>query len=358
MDHTLFSEPRLSSRRFRASQRALAWAAGIATLTMLVLFVDLWIQDDPASSGLCATAGCRLANESLRLGEVPLMIAGIVFFALMAILAILSRRRNALFASNLLAVILFGGLAFDGTLLGYQFLVLQTSCQLCLGVGISLGLIAILLATSLRPGGVLLKGAAVWIGAASAVFVLAIAPPTPGQNATVQFSAGNAPSDSPRYHFFYSHYCDQCESLLTILAATNPTDVAWDISCADTDEASLSRLTAVWDKRGETENIFAALLQAKQSPPNSKPIPEELRMRARNARTFLMNKGYTGVPLIIASRGKHQQTIVEGKLQLVQYLRQEGILDADNPLIDLLAGSLAFKPDEESLPPSTLPIEP
>lgn len=340
MNHNKLQGPFSSFSHPRPVGLALDGIGLVAAVATLVLFADLWLHNDPTSSGLCATAGCRIAGQSLRLGEIPLMITGIIFFALITLLAFLQRQRNRPVTEKLLVTLILGGLAFDGALLGYQFLVLDTFCQVCVGVGTALCLIVILLAVARKSAFTLCWCLAAWTGAAAAIFFLALTPPTPDQAATIQFRTGNATSDSLTCHLFYSNYCDQCESVLTLLAATNPARVSWNISCADTDDKSLSRLTTVWNQGNATTNMFAALLNAKHNAPSFAPVPAELRQRARNARTFLMNKGYTGVPLIIAHKGAHQKTIVEGKLALIKFLQQEQILDTDNPLVDLLTGSL------------------
>lgn len=348
MNHNKLQGRSSSSTHLRPVGLALDGIGLVAALATLVLFADLWLHNDPSSPGLCVTAGCRIAGQSLRLGEIPLMITGIIFFALTTLLVLLHRQRNSSFTEKLLVTLVFGGLAFDGTLLGYQFLVLKTFCQVCVGVGTALCIIAMLLALARKSAGMFCWCMAVWAGAASAIFFLALTPPTPEQAATIQFRTGNTTSDSLTYHLFYSNYCEQCESVLAILAATNPTHVAWNISCADTDDKSLSRLTTVWNQRNATTNMFAALLNAKHNAPSSAPIPTELRQQARNARTFLMNKGYTGVPLIIARKGAHQKTIVEGKFSLITFLQQEQVLDPDNPLVNLLTGTLPGKFQEKT----------
>lgn len=326
----------LSPNQSAPSKGPLAWLTGIAGIASLVLFADLWLQDGDASSGLCATAGCQLAGQSLRMGEIPLLVLGIIFFALLSVLAYFYLHRGSRWMGNLLNILICGGLAFDSALLGYQFLVLQAMCQICIGVGAALGLIFFLQTAACKKAVLILMGMAIWLGGFSAMAVLDLTPPTPDFSTAIQFKTGNSTADGPTYHLFYSNYCDQCESVLTILAATNPQYVSWTISCADTDTASLSRLAGVWNTRNATSNIFAALLSAKKAALSSIPIPSDLRQSARNVRTYLINKGYTGVPLIIATQGKHQKTIVEGKFFLLDYLREQGVLDSDNPLVKLL----------------------
>ncbi len=330
----------MSSDHSNASGTALGLTACVAALGALILCTDLWLRDTPGSPGLCVTAGCRLAGQSLRLGDIPLLVAGVLFFALTALMAILTRQKSGSpLWRQLLTMLVFGGLAFDGTLLGYQFLVLQTACQVCVGVAGALFLILILLALNRHSWRLFIKGLGIWAGAASAIFFLALTPPTPDQAATIQFTSGNATQPFPRYHLYYSNNCDQCESLLMILALVNPKTSSWDISCVDTDDKHLAQLTPTWNQRHTLTNIFAALLAAKQSP-SSLPVPNDLRHKAEKARTWIVNKDYTGVPLLVVTLDTYQHTILQGKASILDYLGKKQVFNkGNNPLVELLSGS-------------------
>ncbi|PHS40114.1 MAG: hypothetical protein COB07_05235 [Sulfurovum sp.] len=92
-------------------------------------------------SSLCAEVGCKLAGELLNFDALYLNYLGIVGVFILMILGFLSLKSKVF--ENLFFIGLYGAIAFEATILGYQFVANPEPCIFCLGIFSLLLLIAL-----------------------------------------------------------------------------------------------------------------------------------------------------------------------------------------------------------------------
>jgi glutaredoxin len=91
-------------------------------------------------SSLCEATGCKLAGELLRFDAIYLNYAGIVAIFFLIIFGYGSLKSK--FFEVLFFIGIYAGIAFEATILSYQFIVNPEPCIFCLGIFGSLLLIA------------------------------------------------------------------------------------------------------------------------------------------------------------------------------------------------------------------------
>jgi len=113
---------------------------------LLPLFLFIYIAVETYlklnQSSLCEATGCKLAGELLRFNPLYLNYLGLgaVFFLL--ILGYFSLKSKLV--EKLFFMVLYSAIAFEATILGYQFLANPEPCIFCLGIFSSLSFIALL----------------------------------------------------------------------------------------------------------------------------------------------------------------------------------------------------------------------
>ena len=93
-------------------------------------------------SSLCEATGCKLAGELLRFNPIYLNYLGLGAVGAMVITGFLSLKNTLM--EKLFFTLLYGAIAFEATILGYQFLVNPEPCIFCMGIFSSLLLIGLL----------------------------------------------------------------------------------------------------------------------------------------------------------------------------------------------------------------------
>ena len=93
-------------------------------------------------TSLCDAVGCKLAGELLKFDSLYLNYFGMAGVFTLMILGFLSRKRA--WAEYLFFTLLYGAVAFEATILSYQFLVNPEPCVFCMGIFSSLLGIALL----------------------------------------------------------------------------------------------------------------------------------------------------------------------------------------------------------------------
>ncbi|GIT99288.1 hypothetical protein [Sulfurovum sp. TSL1] len=92
-------------------------------------------------TSLCGEVGCALAGELLRFDHVYLNYFGLAGVFSLIIAGYLSRKIR--FFDTLFFIMLYAGIAFEATIIGYQFIANPEPCLFCLSVFSSLLLIAL-----------------------------------------------------------------------------------------------------------------------------------------------------------------------------------------------------------------------
>lgn len=93
------------------------------------------------NTSLCGEVGCKLAGELLKFDPIYLHYFGLVSVFVLVILGV--RSIKSTFFETLYFMVLYAAIAFEATILGYQFLANPEPCLFCLGVFSSLLIIAL-----------------------------------------------------------------------------------------------------------------------------------------------------------------------------------------------------------------------
>ncbi len=272
-------------------------------------------------------------GDYVRLGELALVKAGACFFWTFWLLVFFDGRYEKKWLRGLITLLLMGALAFDGGLLGFQFMGLQEHCLLCVGVGTALFVLAGLLAWVRKSWLVLCLACAVWCGGFAANSVLLVVPDDPALSDTAFLSwpnatvAGNS-TDFPQYHLFFSQHCKHCSQVIANLAVNEASHVHWTFHCLDNGEEDLKRLACVLSANMTAENPFLEILhwESEETVPEETNIPEALREEVAQARAYCIRHHLAGVPRLIVDERPGVRLVLSGANSITAYLRQEGIL--------------------------------
>lgn len=108
---------------------------------LLLVYIGLETYLKLQHTSLCEASGCKLAGELLRFNPMYLNYFG--FISILALFVLGYRSLKSTFFETLFFVVLYAAIAFEATILSYQFIVNPEACLFCLGVFSSLLLIAL-----------------------------------------------------------------------------------------------------------------------------------------------------------------------------------------------------------------------
>ena len=108
-------------------------------LLLVYIAVETYLKFQNTS--LCGEVGCKLAGELLKFDPIYLHYFGLVSVFVLVILG--ARSIKSTFFETLYFMVLYAAIAFEATILGYQFLANPEPCLFCLGVFSSLLVIAL-----------------------------------------------------------------------------------------------------------------------------------------------------------------------------------------------------------------------
>ncbi len=311
---------------------------GLASALVLTLDVVLYLSQ---AGGLCQTQSCQAVGEYVRIGETSLRIVGAAFFWVLWLVFFLATRVNKPIFWHLAALWLLGALAFDGGLLGYQFVGLKLQCWLCIGVGAALFANLFSLAWVRQSWMIPCIGLAVWIGGFAANSTLVVAseagqPPRSGQIQSLERAAyvsslAQGGRSNQDYYLFFSLNCGHCQEVLASLAMNAPFAVNWHLCSLDGSRQQLAKLAWVRKQAqmgtDPNENIFYLTLKAKQDKAlKADHIPDRIRNAVEQARDFFASRGYRGVPLLVAKEGRGREVVLTGTTNIARYLHQEEVV--------------------------------
>jgi len=113
---------------------------------LLPLFLWIYIAVETYlklhKDSLCEATGCKLAGELLRFDPLYLNYLGLGAIFFLLLLGYFSLKSKLI--EKLFFIVLYAAIAFEATILGYQFLANPEPCIFCLGIFSSLLLIALL----------------------------------------------------------------------------------------------------------------------------------------------------------------------------------------------------------------------
>ena len=120
----------------------MALLARVLLPLLLLIYIAVETYLKLHHSSLCNATGCKLAGELLRFNPIYLNYVGLAAVTVLVIVGFLSLKHKIFV--KLFFTILYGAVAFEATILGYQFLVNPEPCIFCMGIFSSLLLIGLL----------------------------------------------------------------------------------------------------------------------------------------------------------------------------------------------------------------------
>ncbi len=314
-----------------------AWSAPLLHAALLLaalgLGLDLIVRGTMGVS-ICPTEACHIVGEYVRIGESNLVLMGFVFLLILWLVYFFARRYNRAWLWGLATILIMGALSFDGSLMGFQFLVIQEPCLLCIIVACCLFLILALFALVRKKAFLFILGLAVWIAGGAAGGILH-PPATSAENSpdledtgAIQWSHPGA-KDWPRFHFFFSLHCPHCTEILLHLAqeGAEPLDYTWQFIPLDTDPEDLKKIAALQQMDLSDKNPFYEILLMEQHPQTPDvEIPAHLQEIIHQARFYFQAQGFRGVPITIVQKGPDEKKVLTGAAEAMQYFRDKGII--------------------------------
>ncbi|WP_291319001.1 hypothetical protein [Desulfonatronospira sp.] len=318
-------------------QESYAWSVPLLHAALLLaalgLGIDLIVRRTMGVS-ICPTEGCLIVGEYVRIGEENLVLLGFVFLLALWLMYFFARRYNRAWLWGLVTIMIIGALSFDGSLMGFQFLVIQEPCLMCIIVAVSLFVILALFALVRKKAFLFILGMTVWIAGGAAGGILQ----PPATNATdtpdlenaaaIQWSHPGA-EDWPRFHFFFSLHCPHCTEVMLHLAREGaaPLDYSWHFIPLDTDPEDLKKIAALKQMDLSDKNPFHEILLMEQHPHTPDvEIPVHLHKTIHQARSYFQAHGFRGVPVTIVQKGPDEKKVLTGAQEAIQYLLDKGII--------------------------------
>ncbi len=299
----------------------------VLLLGAITLSLDTWLFFDQQSS-LCTTSDCQIVGQYVRLGEQFLIVVGGAFFWLLWAVVFFACRYKKPFLWNLAMILIFGGLAFDGVLLGYQVFGLDLKCHLCFGVGLCLWIGLGGFAWVRRSLTVFVLGGAVFLGSVSANALLLFTP-RPPKLQEIAFCSRPAQEEfaSKKYFLFFSFRCAHCTEVLVNLAVNKPWQGNWYLISIDNTRQGMMKLARVLDSPLLKENPFVPILKIKAKDKiENFPVQDSLHELVKEARAYFSFHGYRAIPLLVVHSGAGKEVILHGSDSIAKYLWENGLI--------------------------------
>lgn len=293
------------------------------------LSADVWLQKWRSSS-LCMTESCKVVGEYVRFGEITLVLAGAIFFWVLWLFIFFAGRYERRWLWNVILLALLGALAFDGGLLGFQFMAVREKCQLCIGVAVFLFFAAALLSWNRKKVFIFILACAVWAGGFASTSVLEY------KNSEVRLNdikvltrQGEEDRDWPVFYFFFGLHCPHCSEVLANLAVNNHDPFTWNLIPLNEEKQDLARIKAILETEEFEENAFLAVLRVESSEDEEidpgRP-PEKVIQGIKKAKEYFSSRGYKGVPLLIVQENPGKRVVLQGRNTIMRYLKQKKLV--------------------------------
>ena len=107
---------------------------------LLLIYIGVETYLKLQHTSLCEASGCKLAGELLKFNPMYLNYFG--FISILVLLFLGYRSLKSSFFETLFFMVLYAAIAFEATILSYQFIVNPEACLFCLGIFSSLLIIA------------------------------------------------------------------------------------------------------------------------------------------------------------------------------------------------------------------------
>jgi len=281
-------------------------------------------------TSLCKTSACEVVGHYLKIGE-PLFVAfGAAFFFILALLIYLARRySNFRIISEVFFIV---SLTFDGTIIGFQFFIIQQKCLLCISVAAFLITSFALFVSSNKKFLFLFLGLLCWMTAFSANSILKI-PAVLDTYRMMSFYSINQPSQGnesplPQITFIFSINCPHCLDVINYLSTQNKVlQYEWRFATIDQDKASLQKIDYFIQKISPNKNPFILLSEIKSNKSDSAPIVlpnNNLQNIGEKTISFLSNANINSIPVVFIEE-KNKKEFIIGSDAIIDFFKKRPV---------------------------------
>ena len=300
---------------------------GILLLAALFLTAHFYFISR-GMQGLCSSKGCKISGQLLKFPEYNLIIAGAVFFWILWLLVFFACRYNKAILWNIVTTMLFAATAFDGVLLGFQFIEVKVLCWLCIGVGGALLASLVSFAWIRRSFLPIFLGASIWCGGFMGQAVLFTNVQTHSLSQTDFLTRPAKDKESAKdFYLFFSLNCPHCSQVMANIVLNKAWDVNWHLSSVDKKSEELNILANVLQSEDASKMPFVHILQSKQRGKfQNIPVPSKLKQQVENAWTFFNTSNYKAVPLLVVRENVGKDVYLIGAQSIAKYLYEKGMI--------------------------------
>jgi len=291
-------------------------------LFSVVLSIESFLNLEDNS--LCHTSACDIVGNYIHFGDSVLTTGGAVFFWILSLVFFFAYRYPKQL-NSLPLLLLLPALAFDGALLGFQFMTIKQQCLLCITVAVILIIISSLYCSSRQSKTIALAGLLIWFAGFAASSLMIMPEPQNAFSRMILYTKHTVPPQDKKTHhtkmtLVFSMHCPHCHDVIEYLMKQNGSTTHWQIASIDIDADSISKLSNILSKTTPDKNIFKELFFAPQKTISSDNEPSpNIKKRANAARSFLSNLGLTAIPVLVVEENG-SKTIITGSHKIIPYL--------------------------------------
>lgn len=300
----------------------------------LILGIELLMQS--RGSSFCKTVTCDIVGDYTRFGETFILGAGMLFFLLLSTgMLVASRYAKLRRLSAVITLVLLGGIALEGVLLGFQMFSLQSICLICIGTFAALFLLLTLWSFAVADSKVLLVGIVVCVASIVGMYILN---PDPGLSRNEialapvfrQIGFNDPTIQKRRLTLITSMTCPHCKTVVQQMSLHQEA-IAQDLlafAFVGVNEESLHSAGLFAANAERTDSPLKLLSVIKNSQVAGsmglvlpdKQLIETVRQKNQRTSQFLQLMGLTGVPVLIAREDSEHIRIFVGDEAILQYL--------------------------------------
>jgi uncharacterized membrane protein len=273
----------------KKKSKALQWGQFFALVASLLIAAQIGFIFYKGTS-ICLNEGCKVVEELTRVSPLVFNLVGLCFFQVI-FWGLRVARNEPRRLPQWVKTLLLAGLAAEGVLISFQYLVAQTFCAYCLGILAFIVILNLLLGFRQIVPGLLL-----FIVVSLAFASLKISPPQSSQQAFTAgiFASRTGAEKQPENFLFFSSTCAHCEKVIAALQTNNRATVHFNPidQVKDLDLAGISRNGTY------SPTVNKALLSAlgiEEIPVLMTKTPEGLSIR-RGETAILAYLGKTTLP--------------------------------------------------------------
>lgn len=301
-------------------------ALSLSLLTAILLTIESTLSLYGVS--LCKTSACDIVANFLNIKEDLLIAGGAAFFWCLSALFHFSYRnkKSYFYASTILVMI---AVAFDGSLIGYQFFTINEFCLLCHLVALSLILIGCTWVIAERHFLLLFCILAAWTGGFFSQSIMSMPVPSASpHNMVIYDTTRPSPATDPNYPsitLFFSMNCPHCMEIVEFLESQELNKANWKFASVDLDTQSLEKLVLFTERASTHQNVFSTLYDIKKMKTSSLTNSDSISsIKERNTQSlrFLTTLGINSIPVILVEETSSKTIILRGKEQSLGYIQQ------------------------------------